>query len=174
MRRTDGFTLIELLIVVAIIAVLAAIALPALARARMSGNEASAIASLRAISSSEVNYATTCGQGGYATDLVDLVKPVPLSNHAFLSPDLGFNGVEKSGYVFSIAKNAKAGTTDVLLLTCNAAANPRATSFYATASPIASGVTGNRHFATDTPGTIFYDPGAAIPNPIPAGTLALN
>ena len=54
-RNATGFTLIELLIVVAIIA---AIAVPGLLRARMSGNEASAIGSLRAINSAESTYAS--------------------------------------------------------------------------------------------------------------------
>ena len=54
----------------AIIGIIAAIAVPGLLRARMAGNEASAIGSLRAINSANLNYMTNCATGrGYAATL---------------------------------------------------------------------------------------------------------
>lgn len=52
---SSGFTLIELMIVVAVIATLSVLAIPSLMSARVSSNEMSAIATLRAISGAQAN-----------------------------------------------------------------------------------------------------------------------
>jgi len=162
------------LVGVAMIGIIAAIAIPGLLRARMAGNEAAAVGSLRSIVSGEAAFASACGGGGYAVALEDLVKPPRNSTNGFISPDLAVNGVIKSGYRVTLVRDAAEGVEDVGTAadTCNGAARAPASSFFASAEPVNPGNTGSQYFAVDASGTIYSSP-TPIRNPIAASPEAV-
>ncbi len=94
-----GITLIEMFIVVLIIAIIAAIMIPMVTESRMTANETSAIASMKAIATAQAQYWEHDSEQDtfqdFATSLMEL------SQVSLLDNVLG-SGL-KSGYVFSVS-----------------------------------------------------------------------
>ena len=150
MRRQAGFSLIELLIVVSIILIIAAMSIPNLIKSRISANEASAVASLRTISTAQTAYSINYPQSGYADNLTKLGAPpgggpVTNNNAALLDWVLGCAAQPcgKSGYQFAIV---------------NPVGAPIVTGYSVTAVPITPGTTGVRGFCLDRLTIITSDP----------------
>jgi type IV pilus assembly protein PilA len=124
------------------ILIIAAIAIPNLIRSRMAANEASAVGSLRTITTGEIAYASVCPRIGFAASLAEL------GPNGSTCPD-GKNQIDdrlalgiKNGYRFTPG-------------TANFSGQTPESSFGWNADPISS-ATGTRHFFVDQTGVIRY------------------
>jgi type II secretory pathway pseudopilin PulG len=132
------------MVVLAIIAIIAAIALPNLIRSRMSAAEASAVSSMRLISTSQVAYQAAAhsdsdndGNGDYGT-LAELADPDGSgATPPYIDRILGAG--TKQGYTFTI---------DVIV--GNATTNPQ---YVARAAPMQIG---SRNFYADEEGVLRF------------------
>jgi len=150
-RKAQGFALIDLIFVCGIIGLLASIAMPRLALAQQAAGASSAIASMRAISSAQLTYALSCGNGFYAPSLPTLGTPSPASNEPFISPSLSSGvTVTRSGYLIQVEGLPYAGAPP----TCNGlAAGEAAQGFRAGADPTTP--TNSRFFAVNASSNIY-------------------
>jgi prepilin-type N-terminal cleavage/methylation domain-containing protein len=136
-----GFTLIELMIVIAIIAIIAAIAIPNLIEARKHGNEAAAVGALKTITTSQSLFREGDKENDQNFDYGSLAE---LSGQQLIDGVLGSG--TKQGYFFACSYGS---TTSEFL-------------WYATANPAVPGTTGDRYFATNQAGVVFYTQTATI------------
>jgi type IV pilus assembly protein PilA len=126
------------------VGIVAAIAVPGLMRARIAGNEATAVGHIRAIISGELAYAAV-NDGTYAT-LECLATPANCiagySGTPFISPDL--QRTERSGYRFTFHPGTAVGI----------GRQNRLDSFAIIAMPVNPRVTGDRGFCGDFTGQV--------------------
>lgn len=150
-RRAHGFALIDLIFVCGIIGLVASIAAPRFLLAKQSAGSASAIGSMRAISSAELTFALTCGSGFYAPSLTALGTAPAGSRDGFIGGGLGAaDTVIKSGYVVQVDAQPFAGAP----ASCNDL-EPGVTGQGFRAAADAVGAGNSRFFAINSRGMIF-------------------
>ena len=125
--------------------VVASLGVRGLSGARIAGNEASAIGSLRAVLSGQYTYAATACQGLYAPRLT------VLGTGSFVSPDLGqADVVEKSGYRITMRPSDPAEPVNVV-----GGCADGVPGFVVTAEPLDPGTSGRRYFRAAEAGEVF-------------------
>jgi type IV pilus assembly protein PilA len=151
LRYDEGFTLIELLIVMSIMLILMTLAIPSAMKAIKNANQTSAVQSLRAIGSAEVQYNSSYPANGFACSLPALGGAPGTAPSAaaaqVLDPGLAAGG-NKSGYTFTIDKCTKVTVNNV----------DQFTGYQVNAVPNSVGRTGDRGYCMDESGIIKFDP----------------
>lgn len=128
---------------------------------------------MRTITSAQATYASSCARGGYAQTLEDLSKPAAGGAQLFISPDIPANGAEKSGYTFNLSPDTGAQTVLPAASTCNVASADAVSTYFAEAHPSTAGV-GQRSFATDTRGILYFNFQGVVITPGMAGATPLR
>src|SRR6516165_1776682 len=144
-NRDRGFTLIELLIVVTIILIIAAFTIPKITKSQIPAHEASAIASIKAISAGEMIYSSSHPDLGFTPDLISLGGTSQSAGEQTIDTNLASG--RKSGYTFTYTPGEKV--------------NGAIRSYTITAVPDQVGTTGQRRFWSDESGEIHYNAGGS-------------
>jgi prepilin-type N-terminal cleavage/methylation domain-containing protein len=166
-KNQKGFSLIELLIVVAIILIIAAIAIPNLLRAKIAANQASAVGSLRTVTSAEETFSSTYSDGFTLTlgQLGGIAGNPATCQAAQLIDDVlsnaGAGNVStKSGYTFTFLPGTQFALTSGVPAACTLGSGY--TAFSVSAVPI-SPSTGTSSYCVDESGVVRVNAlGAAI------------
>ena len=143
LRSRRGFTVVELGIVLTLGILIAAICLPNLIQSRKHGNEASCIGALKTICTSESVFREGDEEHDGNLDYGMLSE----LERAGLVDELLGSGT-KRGYAFRASYSVI--TSEFL--------------WFATAGPVLPTVTGDRYWATNQAGVLFYTSGASIPH----------
>lgn len=151
-KELNGFSLIELLIVVAIILIIAAIAIPNFLRSRVAANQASAVESLRALSTAEFTYSSTYNLG-YTATLGYLGPPASGTaediTHAAIVDDVLSGTAAGGAAAMTSVKNGYRFTYSP-----GVAINGQVLSFAVNADPITRGTTGLNSYFVDQTGVV--------------------
>jgi prepilin-type N-terminal cleavage/methylation domain-containing protein len=150
-----GFSLIELLIVIVIIGIIAAISVPNLLTSKRSANSASAIQTLRLISSSQAAYSIGVGNGEYAT-VDDLLREqfIDESIGAASIPSSSTTQQPKSGYIFVFNRTSSNPSSNTLA------------SYEVSARPLFTNsltASGNKTLFVDASAVIRFSPSPSAP-----------
>jgi type II secretory pathway pseudopilin PulG len=141
MTRRSGLTIVEMIIVVSVIALIAIISIPGLLSSRKYSNETSAIASLRLIATSQTLFREGDKDGNGQANYGTLAA---LSNVGLIDGVVGSG--RKHGYLIQAGPSTTAPET----------------LWFAVANPISPGGSGDRYFAVNHAGVVFYTDRAAV------------